>query len=187
VEGPGVVAGGVRGSDLSRHRAGRPGTSQARTPALLRSGRRRDDGPAARGQAFPPVNELVALGVGRVPGFPIKPKPALTQAKPVLRTGGGSRTLHRSRLTPHAFPFLLRRLFHPLWGDKSCRVGHPPTGSPPSESRRAGRKAGNRSARLSPSGLRGPRNGCSAPAGSAADASQTLAGPAAGWRPCRPA
>ena len=62
----------------------------------------------------------------------------------------------------HHSPFLLRSLFHPLWGDKICRIGNPVTGSPPSEFRRADRKAGNRSARLSPSALRAPRNGCSA-------------------------
>lgn len=73
-------------------------------------------------------------------------------------------------------PFLLRQLYHPLWGDKNCRIGNPATSSPPSESRRAGRRAGDRSARLSPSRLRGPRNGV-APAGSAHDASQSLPDP----------
>jgi hypothetical protein len=60
---------------------------------------------------------------------------------------------------------LLRRLFHPLWGDKNCRIGNPVTGSPSSAFGRADRRAGKRSVRLSPSGLRGPRIGCSARAG----------------------
>jgi len=54
----------------------------------------------------------------------------------------------------HRSPLLLRRHSHPLWGDKNCRVGNPVTDSPPSESRRAGRRAGNRSARLPSAGGR---------------------------------
>ena len=38
----------------------------------------------------------------------------------------------------HAFPFLLRGLFHPLWGDKNCRVGNPVTGRPRKKFRRPG-------------------------------------------------
>jgi hypothetical protein len=42
----------------------------------------------------------------------------------VLFAVGRERTKAYSTLVPTSGLTLLRRLFHPLWGDKSCRVGN---------------------------------------------------------------
>ena len=51
---------------------------------------------------------------------------------------------------------ILHAVFHPLWDDKNCRVEHPVTGLPPSESRRAGleQATGQFAPRLPGSGAR---------------------------------
>jgi hypothetical protein len=49
---------------------------------------------------------------------------ALVNAPLVLFAVGRERTKAYSILVPTSGLTLLRRLFHPLWGDKNCRVGN---------------------------------------------------------------
>jgi hypothetical protein len=49
---------------------------------------------------------------------------ALVNAHLVLFAAGRERTKAYSSLVPTSGLTLLRRLFHPLWGDKNCRVGN---------------------------------------------------------------
>ena len=49
---------------------------------------------------------------------------ALVNAHLVLFAAGRERTKAHSILVPTSSLTLLRRLFHPLWGDKNCRVGN---------------------------------------------------------------
>ena len=48
---------------------------------------------------------------------------ALVNDHLLLLAAGRERTKAYSLLVPTSDLTLLRRLFHPLWGDKNCRVG----------------------------------------------------------------
>jgi hypothetical protein len=77
---------------------------------------------------------LSEFGLGRLAaGGAVQMRPAVPQvefalenAHLVLFAAGRERTKAYSILVPTSGLTLLRRLFHPLWGDKNCRIGNSP-------------------------------------------------------------